>query len=70
VGFHYAVMAGWDGNRLVVVFCGGLEEGHGGFGEIAFVGDLPFVVGFDEHRAGQAQQRSGFGIRRRRRSGA
>jgi hypothetical protein len=27
------------------------------FRTIAFVGYLPFVVGFDENRAGQAQQR-------------
>jgi hypothetical protein len=31
----------------------------GGLGQVAFVGDLPFVVGFDEHRAGQPQQRGG-----------
>ena len=33
----------------------GIEQGQGGFGQVALVGDLPFVVGFDEHRAGQPQ---------------
>jgi hypothetical protein len=27
---------------------GAVEQGKGGFGEIAFVGDLPFVVCLDE----------------------
>ena len=39
----------------------GLEQRERGFGQVPFVGDLPFVVGFDEHRARQAQQRSGVG---------
>jgi hypothetical protein len=26
----------------------GIEQGQGGLGEVTFVGDLPFVVGFDE----------------------
>jgi hypothetical protein len=38
-----------------------LEQRERGFGQVPFVGDLPFVVGFDEHRARQAQQRSGVG---------
>ena len=29
--------------------------------KVAFVGDLPFVVGFDEHGAGQPLQRGGVG---------
>jgi hypothetical protein len=33
-----------------------VEQREGGFGQVAFVGDLPFVMGFDEHRAGQPQQ--------------
>jgi hypothetical protein len=44
-------------------FVGGLfggddfvELGHGDLGEIA-AGDLPFVVGFDYHGGGQAQER-------------
>jgi len=37
---------------------GGLgEQGHGAFGEVAAVADLPLVMGFDQHRAGQPQQR-------------
>ena len=35
--------------------------GHGGFGEVAAVGDLPFVVGFDQDRAGEAEQGGGVG---------
>jgi hypothetical protein len=34
----------WDG-----------ECGHRAFGQVPLVGDLPFVVGLDEDRAGQAQ---------------
>ena len=30
---------------------GVLRGGHGGFGQVALVGDLPFVVRFDEDRA-------------------
>lgn len=37
------------------------KEGHGGFGEVAAVGGLPSVVGFDQDRAGQPQQRFGVG---------
>lgn len=33
---------------LVGLVIGAGEQGKGGFGEVAFVGDLPFVVGFDE----------------------
>ena len=36
------------------------ELGHGDFGEIA-AGDLPFVVGFDDHGGGQAQERGRVG---------
>lgn len=35
----------------------GADLGHRVLGEVAAVGDLPFVVGFNQHRAGQAQQR-------------
>jgi hypothetical protein len=28
----------------------GGEQGQGGFGQVAFVGDLPFVVGLDQDR--------------------
>jgi len=41
--------------------CGWVQCGHGGFREVAAVGDLPLVVGFDEHTGGQAQQRLGVG---------
>jgi hypothetical protein len=41
-GFHYACVGG------------GLEQSQSGFSQVAFVGDLPFVVGFDEHGAGQS----------------
>jgi hypothetical protein len=52
---------GRDGNGFVVRMLADVEQGQGGFGEVAFIGDLPFVVGFDEHRAGQAQQGGGVG---------
>jgi hypothetical protein len=39
----------WSGLVLAV------EQRQGGFGQVAFVGDLPVIVGFDEHRAGQPQ---------------
>jgi hypothetical protein len=32
-----------------------VEQGHGTFGEVAAVADLPFVVGLDETGAGEAQ---------------
>jgi hypothetical protein len=35
---------------------GVFEQGHGAFGEVAAVADLPLVVGFDEHGAGEAEQ--------------
>ena len=35
-------------------FIAGLEQHQCGLGVVALVGDLPFVVGFDEHRAGIA----------------
>jgi hypothetical protein len=38
-----------------------VQQAHGAFGEVAAVGDLPFVVRLDQHRAGQPQQ--GLGIR-------
>lgn len=50
---------GGDGNGFV----GGREQCRGDFGEVALVGDLPFVVGLDEYRAGQPQQRGGVGER-------
>ena len=31
------------------------------FRKVAFLGDLPFVVGFDKERAGQTEQRGGVG---------
>jgi hypothetical protein len=37
------------------------EQGHGAFGEVAPVADLPFVVGFDQHRSGQTKERLGVG---------
>ena len=38
------------------------HEGHGAFGEVAAFGaDLPLVVGLDQDRAGQAEQRGGVG---------
>ena len=45
------------GNRLRGVFGGDdlAQLVHGDIGEIA-AGDLPFVVGFDDHRGGQAQK--------------
>ena len=52
---------GRDGNGFVVRMLADVEQDQGGFGEVAFIGDLPFVVGFDEHRAGQAQQGGGVG---------
>ena len=37
------------------------EQSHGGLGEVAPVGgDWPFVVGLDQHGAGEAEQ--GFGV--------
>lgn len=45
---------GGDGNG----FAGGREQCHG-LGEVALVGDLPFVVGLDEYQADQPQQRGG-----------
>src|SRR4051794_39196041 len=42
-------LLGWFGG-------GGVEEGHGAFGQVAAFGDLPFVVGLDEHGSGEAQQ--------------
>jgi hypothetical protein len=56
---HHAVMSSGGGHPLL--WCGGGEQGHGGFGEVAAVAGLPLVVGFDEHGAGQAQQRVGVG---------
>jgi len=38
-----------------------LEHRHGAFGQVAAVADLPFVVGFDEDGAGQAEQGGGVG---------
>jgi hypothetical protein len=43
--------------NVLLGFVAGIEQGQCGFAQIALVGDLPFVVGFDEHGAGQAQQR-------------
>ena len=46
------------GKRCRGVFLGdnGPEIVHGDIGEIA-AGDLPFVVGFDDYRRGQSQER-------------
>ena len=41
----------------MVGIAAGVQQRQGGLGKVAFVGDLPFVVGFDEDRAGQPQQR-------------
>lgn len=38
----------------------GAQFVHGDIGEVA-AGDLPFVMGFDDHRGGQAQERRGVG---------
>ncbi len=48
-----------DGNLLACV--GGLRvyPGHGSPGQVTAVGDLPFVVGLDQDRAGQAHSRGG-----------
>jgi hypothetical protein len=58
--FHYAVRAAW-----VAMFCSGwsvrLSRARVDFRRVAFVGDLPFVVGLDEDGAGQAQQRRRIG---------
>src|SRR5688572_5746967 len=40
---------------------GPVEHGHGALGEIAAVGNLPFVVRLDQDRTGQAQQCLGVG---------
>jgi hypothetical protein len=43
---------------VVVGRCGGLwveQFGHRGFGQVAAVADLPFVVDFAEDRAGEAE---------------
>jgi hypothetical protein len=53
-GFPLCRDGGGDGIGLVVGILVGAEQGQGGFGEVAFFGDLPFVVGLDEDRAGQA----------------
>ena len=37
------------------------ELGHGALREIAAVADLPFVVGLDQDRPGEAEQRLGVG---------
>lgn len=52
--------SGCGGNGFGGLVAGG-EQGQGGFGQVAFVGDLPFVVGLDQDRAGQAQQGGGVG---------
>lgn len=39
---------GGDGNGFVVRVLGWFEKRQGGFGQVALVGDLPFVVRFDE----------------------
>ncbi|GFG67994.1 hypothetical protein MKUB_54840 [Mycobacterium kubicae] len=54
--FQLCRQCGWDHNVLVGLVIGAVEQGKGGFGEIAFVGDLPFVMGFDEDRAGESEQ--------------
>ena len=50
--------SGCGGNGFGGLVAGG-EQGQGGFGQVAFVGDLPFVVGGDQDRVGQAQQGAG-----------
>lgn len=44
------------GGNALGRFVAGVEQSQGGFGQVAFVGDLPFVMGLDQNRAGQAQQ--------------
>jgi hypothetical protein len=46
---------------LLRVVGGLVEECHGCLGEVAAVGDLPFVVGLDQDRARQAKQAAGLG---------
>jgi hypothetical protein len=53
--FPYAGMAAAAGMGWLVWSSGFVEQGQDGFAEIAFVGDLPLVVGLDEDRAGQPQ---------------
>ena len=56
--FHVVALAG---DAVPGGGCGRVQCGHGGFREVAAVGDLPFVVGFDQHTGGQTQQRLGVG---------
>ena len=37
------------------------ELGHGFIGEVAALGDLPLVVGLDQHKGRKTQQGSGIG---------
>jgi hypothetical protein len=37
------------------------EQAHGAFGQVAALAGLPFVVGFDQDRAGEAEQGVGVG---------
>jgi hypothetical protein len=64
---HYAA-AKWSVMGLASGFRLGLaEQGHGAFGQVAAFADLSFIVGFDQHRSGQPQERFGVWGRRRRR---
>jgi hypothetical protein len=56
---HDAIRAGL--RHLLGLVGLGLELGRGAFGQVAAVADLPFVVGFDQDGAGQAQQRGQVG---------
>jgi hypothetical protein len=42
---------------------GAVEEDHPGFGDVAAVGDLPFVVRLDQHR-GRARRNRAAGLGR------
>jgi hypothetical protein len=46
-----------DGSSITA----GVELGHGGFGEVAAVGDLPFVVHVGQHSADEADDGGSLG---------
>ena len=55
-GFQLRRGRGGCCNVLLGLVAGFVKQGQAGFRQVAFVGNLPFVLGFDEHRAGQPQQ--------------
>jgi hypothetical protein len=54
------LVAGREGGDGFII-AGRVELGHGAFGEVAAVADLPLVVGLDQHGPGQPEQRLGVG---------